>query len=134
MSLFLDEDHAKQRSHWIIPSSAVLRGVALVRTDVSEERIAFIIKATGNCELGTTLAVTSCAACFRLLVTVTFLDRRFFALMMEAIRSSETSVPTKATRYNIPEYGILRVAIMIVAFVVFLNPFRKNKILQKIRS
>jgi hypothetical protein len=36
----------------------MLRRVALVRTDVSEERIASIIKVT-NGELGTTLAITS---------------------------------------------------------------------------
>jgi hypothetical protein len=39
--------------------SGMLRRVALVRTDVSEERSASIIKVTGIGELGTTLAVTS---------------------------------------------------------------------------
>jgi ABC-type molybdate transport system permease subunit len=38
-------------------SSGMLRRVALVRTDVSEELSASFIRATG--ELGTTLAVTS---------------------------------------------------------------------------
>jgi hypothetical protein len=36
-----------------------LRRVAIVRTDISEERIAFIIRVTRSRELGTTLAVTS---------------------------------------------------------------------------
>jgi hypothetical protein len=40
-------------------SSGMLRRVALVRTDISEERIASIIKVTRIGELGTTLAVTS---------------------------------------------------------------------------
>jgi hypothetical protein len=40
-------------------SSGMLRSVALVRTDDSEERSASIIKVTRICELGTTLAVTS---------------------------------------------------------------------------
>jgi hypothetical protein len=39
-------------------SSGLLRHVALVRTDVSEELSAFI-RVTRICELGTTLAVTS---------------------------------------------------------------------------
>jgi hypothetical protein len=46
-------------SYRIIPSSGTLRCVALVITDVSEERSALIIRATEIGELGTTLAVTS---------------------------------------------------------------------------
>jgi hypothetical protein len=42
-----------------MPSSGMLRFVAFVRTDVSEERIASIIRMTIIGELGTTLAVTS---------------------------------------------------------------------------
>jgi hypothetical protein len=40
-------------------SSVMLRRVALVRTDVSEERSASFIRVTRIGELGTTLAVTS---------------------------------------------------------------------------
>jgi hypothetical protein len=40
-------------------SSGMLRRVALVRTDVSEELSSSFIKVTRICELGTTLAVTS---------------------------------------------------------------------------
>jgi hypothetical protein len=40
-------------------SSGMLRRVALVRTDVSEEIRASIIRVTRICELGTTLDVTS---------------------------------------------------------------------------
>jgi hypothetical protein len=40
-------------------SSGMLRHVALVRTDVSEERSASFIRVTIVGELGTTLAVTS---------------------------------------------------------------------------
>jgi hypothetical protein len=50
-----------------MPSSEILRRVALVRTDVSEERMASIIKVIRIGELGTTLAVTSSMP--RLLVT-----------------------------------------------------------------
>jgi hypothetical protein len=42
-----------------MPSSGILRNVAVVRTDVSEELSAFIIRATRIDEQGTTLAVTS---------------------------------------------------------------------------
>jgi DNA-binding TFAR19-related protein (PDSD5 family) len=73
-------------------SSVMLRRVALVRTDVSEELSASFIKVTRIGEIGKTLAVTS-----NLLVT----------LMKEALSSSETSVLTRATRRNIPEDTIL---------------------------
>jgi hypothetical protein len=42
-----------------MPFSGMLRRVALVRTDVSEELSASIIRVTRIGELGTTLAVTS---------------------------------------------------------------------------
>jgi hypothetical protein len=56
-----------------MPSPGMLRHVALVRTDVSEELSASFIRVTRIGEIGTTLAVTSnriCAALRQLLVTV----------------------------------------------------------------
>jgi hypothetical protein len=42
-----------------MPSSGMLRRVALVKTDVSEERSGYVIRVTGIGELGTTLAILS---------------------------------------------------------------------------
>jgi hypothetical protein len=68
-----------------IPPSGMLRLVALVRTDVSEKGIAFIVSMSRIGELGTTLAVTSKRSMLRrntsygqLLLTF-FLARRFFS-------------------------------------------------------
>jgi hypothetical protein len=79
-------------------SSGMLRRVALVRTDVSEELNAYFIRVTKIGELGTTLAVTSIVSSSPILVT----------LMNEALSSCETSVLTRATRPNVREDTILQ--------------------------
>jgi hypothetical protein len=66
-----------------MPSSVMLRHVALVRTDVSEKRSELV---TANIVPSSPFLVT---------------------LMMNALCSSETSVLTRVTLHNIPEDGLL---------------------------
>jgi hypothetical protein len=103
-----------------MPSSGMLRRVGLVRSDVSEELSASIIRVTRIGELGTTLAVNGNRRTLRrntakklhffrhvhrLLVTADVVPSSPILVtpMMEALTSSETSVLRRATRRNIPE-------------------------------
>jgi hypothetical protein len=79
-------------------SSGMLRRVALVRTDVSEELSVSFIRVTRIGELGTMLVRANVVPSSPILVT----------LMKKALSYSETSVPTIATRRNIPKDANLR--------------------------
>jgi hypothetical protein len=87
-------------------SSGMLRRVAFVRTDVSQELSASIIRVTRIGELGTTLTVTSnrrthfvfLRSVRRLLVTASVIaSSPILVTLMKALSSSETSVLTRAT-------------------------------------
>jgi hypothetical protein len=80
----------------------MLRRVALVRIDVSEDRIASIISLTKLVELGTTLAT------LRFLVTANVFPSSaiLVTLMIDAILSAESSVFSGDPLCHIPEDGI----------------------------
>jgi hypothetical protein len=92
-----------------MPSSGMLCRVALVRSDVSKERGVSIISVTRK--------ILFLRSLHRLLVTANVIPSSLLlvTLMMEEVRSSETSVLTRATRRNILKDGMLILIALTIA-------------------
>jgi hypothetical protein len=97
--------------------------MTFVRTGVSDKHSASIFKATRTGELGTTLAVSSNRLSLLVIANVVSSSPIFITLIMEALRSSETSVLTRTTRHNIQENGILQFSFIVTGYKVQYDRF-----------
>jgi hypothetical protein len=110
-----------------MPSSGMWHQVGLVKIDISEKRIASVVRVEIISELGTTLAVTS-----KLKHTLTA-NVVYSSLILSTLKSgakffSETSILTRTTWHHIPgdgiQYYLYYVGINIVYFYSSLKKFR----------
>jgi hypothetical protein len=98
----------EQQSLGKMPPSGILRRVAVVRTHVSEEFNASIIKVERIGELGATFPITrnrnTLQTTRQLLIIAKFvlISPILVNLMTETLHSSETSVLKRSTQLNIP--------------------------------
>jgi hypothetical protein len=92
-----------------MPSPGMLCSLVLVRTNVSEQSSASIIRVTRIGEVRTTLKLVVFLSVRRLLLTTNDnpCSPIVVTLVMEELLFSGTSVLTRATRRTIPEDGIL---------------------------
>jgi hypothetical protein len=93
-------------TYWRIPSSGLLRRATLVRTDISEELSASIIRVTRICELWITLAVTSNRCTLRRKTKCRFLQkphgvisRKTAFFILTAVKTSDLTSTYCFTRH-----------------------------------
>jgi hypothetical protein len=108
----------------------MLRCVDLVRTGFSEERVSSIVIIERISDLGTTKTkLTSLLRnVIQLLVTANIVPSSLIlvTLMIEALRSSEMSVLTRATPCHIPEDGIFH-----LNFVTVVHEFQPSNMYER---